>query len=127
MGLRELAESHLAITTENRDLGAWDISVKDPADKEESLTGLSTDIAQIIDPDTGMVVSGRMASVALRISTLVSLGFTSLPVGIAESAQKPWVITFDDINGNPYKFKVKKSNPDRAIGLVTCLLAEYSE
>jgi len=83
------------------------------------------DIAQVIDPDTGQAVSGRLASVAIRIGALTAAGL-SLPVGIVDAGSKPWVMEFNDINGNPFKFKVSQSNPDRALGLVACLLELYT-
>ena len=125
MGLREVAEQDLGAILEDSTMGfGWDIQVTDPSGLSVPLTGFSDDISQIIDPDTGEAVSGRLVSVALRISSLTAGGLT-LPVGIADSAIKPWVIEFDDINGNPFKFKVAQSNPDRALGLVTCLLELY--
>lgn len=127
MGLRTIAEQDLGVILEDSDTGfGWPITVTDPSGNSGTgpLTGFSDDIAQIIDPDTGQAVSGRLASVALRISSLTAAGLT-LPRGIADSGSKPWVIEFDDINGNPYKFKVSQSNPDRALGLVTCLLELY--
>lgn len=127
MGLRTIAEQDLGVILEDSGTGfGWPITVTDPSGNSGTgpLTGFSDDIAQIIDPDTGQAVSGRLASVALRISSLTAAGL-ALPRGIADSGSKPWVIEFDDINGNPYKFKVSQSNPDRALGLVTCLLELY--
>lgn len=126
MSLRAQAEQDLAFILEGDDQGfRWPIVVTDPAGTVSSgLFGFSDDIAQIIDPDTGQAVSGRLASVAIRIAALSAQSLT-LPEGIADASLKPWVIAFDDINGNPYTFKVTQSNPDRAIGLVTCLLEAY--
>lgn len=126
MSLRQLAEADLGVILEDGATGfGWPITITDPAGNTGTLTGFSDDIAQIIDPDTGQAVSGRLASVALRISSLALEGLT-LPKGIADAGSKPWVIEFDDINGNAYKFKVSQSNPDRALGLVTCLLELYA-
>lgn len=125
MGLRELAEKDLGAILEDGVTGfGWPITVTDPDGKTGALTGFSDDIAQIIDPDTGQAVSGRLASVALRASSLAMEGLT-LPRGIADTGSKPWVIQFDDINGNACTFKVSQSNPDRALGLVVCLLELY--
>lgn len=125
MSLRQLAEADLGVILEDSATGfGWPISVTDPDGNVGSLTGFSDDIAQVIDPDTGQAVSGRLASVALRISSLALVGLT-LPRGIADTGSKPWVVEFDDINGNAYKFKVAQSNPDRALGLVTLLLELY--
>ena len=126
MSLRELAEADLALIIEDGDTGfGWAVTLTDPNENTQDFTALSDDIAQVIDPDTGQAVSGRLASVVFRISTLTAAGF-SLPQGIADSAQKPWIVDFNDIGGTPYKFKVAQSNPDRALGVVTCLLELYS-
>ena len=123
MNLRETAEADLAIVLEDDVTGfGWPITVADPTGKAESLVGSSGDIAQAIDPDTGQAVSGRLAMVTLRISSLVAAGFTDLPKGISSTTSKPWLITFDDINGNSFTFKVQQSNPDRTLGVVKCIL-----
>ena len=125
MSLRAVAETDLGVILEDGVFGfGWPITITDPAGTVKPLTGFSDDISQIIDPDTGQAVSGRLASVALRISSLTAAGL-GLPVSIADSTSKPWLITFDDINGNAFTFKVSQSNPDRALGLVVCLLELY--
>jgi hypothetical protein len=125
MGLRAESEAALAETLEDTDLWGWPITITDPSGLSASLTGQSGDIAQVIDPQTGDTISGRLAHCVLRISSLTAAGFTSLPRAIAERASKPWVVVFDDINGTAYTFKVRESNPDRTIGLVTLLLEAY--
>jgi hypothetical protein len=125
MGLREVAEEDLLIIMEDDDIGfGWPITLTDPADVSVNLVGFSDDISQVIDPDTGQAVSGRLASVALRISTLLTTGI-GLPQGIADLNSKPWRVTFDDINGTSHIFKISQSNPDRALGVVTCVLERY--
>jgi len=127
-GLREMAEADLAFTLEDEATGfGWPITVTDPAGTSSTgLIGQSDDIAQLIDPDTGQAVSGRLASVGLRISSLTaqSLG---LPEAIADETSKPWVVKFDDINGVAHTFKVQDSNPDRALGVVVCVLEAYKD
>lgn len=125
MSLRVLAEKDLGLILEDSATGfGWSITVTDPAGTSRTLTGFSDDIAQIIDPDTGQAVSGRLASVAIRIALLTSQGL-GLPRGIADSGRKPWVVEFNDVNGGAHRFKVAQSNPDRALGLVTCILELY--
>jgi hypothetical protein len=125
MGLRLIAETDLEHILEDSVYGfGYDITVTDPNLTTADLIGYSNDIAQLIDPDTGQAVSGRLATVVLRISSLTSKGL-GLPENIADTAQKPWVIEFNDINGNPFKFKVSQSNPDRTIGVVSCILELY--
>lgn len=127
MGLRDLAEQDLGAILEDSIYGfGWPITLTDPAGlTDPNLIGFSNDISQIIDPDTGQLVSGRLASVALRISSLTLAGF-GLPKAIADQNSKPWVVTFNDINGTSHTFKVRQADPDRALGLVICILEAYA-
>lgn len=126
MSLRSLAESDLSFILEDDINGfGWAIILTNPDGLSANLKGMSSDISQLIDPDTGQAISGRLASIALRISSLIAAGL-SLPENISESNKKPWIVSFKDINGNDYTFKVMQSNPDRAIGLVTCILESYT-
>ena len=125
MNLRQLAEADLGGILEDASNGfGWPISLTDPSGTTAALTGFSDDIAQVIDPETNQAVSGRLASVALRISSITLAGL-GLPQGIADASIKPWIVEFNDVNGNAYKFKVMQSNPDRALGLVTLVLEAY--
>lgn len=125
MGLRELAETDLGHILEDDVYGfGYPIKVTDPSGVVGLLTGFSNDISQLIDPETGQAVSGRLASIALRISSLACEGL-GLPKGIADTKSKPWIVEFTDINCNDHKFKVVHSNPDRTLGMVTCELELY--
>ena len=125
MGLREVAAKDLAKIVENSTTGfGWDITLTNPAGTSVPLTGVSDDIAQAIDPDTGVAVSGRFASIALVIQSIYDAGLT-LPTGIADSSQRPWLVAFDDINGLSYTFKISESLPDRMLGEITCILEAY--
>ena len=128
MSLRLEIEADLAETMEDEDCGfAWPITLIDPGQNTSSgLYGLSTDISQAIDPDTGLLMTGRSASVSLRMSTLKSQGF-SIPRGIADETLKPWVVKFNDILGTECTFKIFKTEPDYAMGLVVCFLENYDD
>ena len=125
-GLREQAEAdNKAILGDVIGFG-YPVTVKDPGGTVGNLHGFTNDIGQVIDPDTGQIVSGRIATVALNISALADAGL-GLPVGISDESIKPWVVTFNDINGNSFTFKVVETQPDRAIGQVVCILDTYED
>lgn len=127
MNLRELAESDLAVTLEDSVNGfGWLVVLTKPDGTDsDGLVGSSVDISTLIDPETGQAVAGRNASFTLRISSVLAQ-FGELPIGIASSASKPWLITFDDINGNgPYTFKITETRPDRTLGVILCILGVY--
>ena len=126
MGLRTDAENDLEFILQDKVHGfGFDITVTDTSETVAQFIGFSNDISQVIDPDTGQIVSGRLASVAIRMTALNTAFSDVLPVGIADAASKPWVVEFLDIAGFAHKFKVIKSNPDRALGIVTLLLDTY--
>ena len=125
MGLREQAALDCIAILNDEDGFAFPITVTDPGGLSATLNGFSNDIAETIDPETGMAVSGRVASVALHMRDLAAAGF-GIPQGITDESILPWVITFDDILGLSHTFKVQESNPDRAIGVVTCTLETYN-
>lgn len=125
MSLRTLAEADLSFVVEDSVNGfGWLITVTDPNGVSAEMVGLSNDVSQIIDPDTGQAISGRSGSICLRLSSIALAGL-GVPRGIVDNDTKPWVIRFNDINGLPYVFKVMQSNPDRALGVVTCILEVY--
>lgn len=126
MSLRRLAEQDLGPILEDGVYGfGWDITLTSPTGAESTLTGFSNDISELIDPGTGQAVSGRLASVTLRIASIFASGFSELPRHIEDVIQKPWRVTFEDINGRAYTFKVAESNPDRALGVVSLILEFY--
>lgn len=103
----------------------WLITVTTPAGLTAVITGFSTDIGESLDPETGMLVAGRKASVALPIASLVAAGITTLPVAVPGAQNKAWKLQFADIAGSPHTFTVKTSMPDRALGVVVCILELY--
>lgn len=124
MGLRQLAETDLAAIIEDSDFGfGVDITLTDPAGTAQVLKGFSNDISQVIDLTTGQIVSGRLITATLRMSSITLPG---VPLGIADASQKPWLVAFDDILGQSYVFKVAKANPDRALGVLFLTLELYT-
>lgn len=102
----------------------WSISVTNPNGVTAVLTGLSTDVHTSIDPETGVAVAGRRASVSL-VRAHLATGGLGQPRGIGERNAKPWLVTFLDIDGASHVFKVVEALPDRTIGNVVCLLDAY--
>ena len=126
MGLREQAAADLQSILEDTSGFGWEITLRNPAGESCEMIGLSNDVAQTIDPQTGIAVSGRIASIALSLKTLEDdQWWLGMPKGITDRTSKPWVVTFNDIMGKPHTFKIQEANPDRAAGIVTCTLESY--
>lgn len=125
MGLREQAGLDLISILEDRDAGfGWPITLTNPAGASLDLIGFSTDIGLSIDPETGVAISGRTASVALPAARLRAAGFAN-PRAIADATGKPWLVRFSDIHGRSHLFKVQEVIPDEALGCVVCKLEVY--
>lgn len=120
MNLREQAELDLGFILSDPDGMSWPITLTDPAGAETPLLGFSNDIMQSIDPQTGAVVTGNIASIALRMSEI-----TGVPIGVSNTSSRPWVVEFSDIGGTQRKYRIVQSFPDRSLGLVTCILEVY--
>jgi len=128
MSLRAVAEADLNGILEDDVTGfGYPITITSPDGLSKPLKGFSNDISFSLDPDTGTAVSVRTASVALRISSLIAAGFTTLPEAIQDDTRKPWLVQFNDINGNPFTFKVQEGHPDRGLGIITCTLEIYRD
>jgi len=119
--LRSVAAADLATTVEGDGVA---VIVTDPDGASAELTGLAADVGALIDPETDTMVSGRQATVTLRVASLTAAGM-GVPVGIAETASKPWRITVADVEGTTHDFAVGRAFHDRTIGVVTCMLEGY--
>ena len=127
MSLRELAAADAQSFLEDVDGGfSWPITVYPPNGATVQLKGFPNDVHQTIDPETGQAVAGRRASVAFSTRTLAAAG-VELPHGVAETDRRPWVVAFNDINGNECTFRVVEALPDLSIGIVTCHLEAFRE
>lgn len=125
-GLRLIAKADLQYILTGDPKGfRWPIKVKKDANEFDTF-GFSNDIALLIDPDTGQAVSGRTISVALDNSLLEASVIGAIPQGIQDESKKPYLVTFEDLNGLETTWKVVHSNPDRGQGLVTLELQAYS-
>lgn len=129
MSIRKQATKDLEKILESDKSGfGWDIKLTAPDGVTKDFIGFSNDVAVVIDPDTGVIVSGRTASIALNISSInKAFPGKELPRGIANSSMKPWLVEFYDVNENNHKFKISESNPDRALGIITCILELYEK
>ena len=122
MSLRVQAEADLAVTLEAPGDFGFAFTLTDPDGVANAFVGSTGDIGMVIDPDTGMAVSGRLAHVTVRVSSLVTAGFPDVPVGIADLLQRPWRVTFLDLAGNSQEWKVQSSMPDRTLGIAVLIL-----
>ena len=122
MGLRQQAAADLKAILEDSAAGfGWPVTVTDPTGARLDMVGFTNDVNLTIDPSTGISVAGRSISVALAIASLLAGGL-DIPRAVADSASKPWLVEFEDAQGQLLRFKIADTNPDRALGIVVCML-----
>lgn len=125
MNLLEQAATDLSTILGDKQNGfARSVSLTAPGGPTIEVSGFVNDISQTIDPDTGQAVTGRSASVALRISEIKSAGL-DIPQNVSDNKLKPWLVEFAAIDGKLQLFKVSKSLPDRMRDIVVCTLEFY--
>lgn len=121
MGLRAQAAADAKAILEDSVSGfGWPLTLTSPAGEATLLTGFATDVSESVDPETGVIVSGRQASVTISL-----LSLPELPTGVAESTRRPWRVTFADVTLAALTWKVVEVLPDRALGVVRLILEAY--
>lgn len=124
MGLREqMAVDAKAILGDTSGF-AEPLTLTSPAGDTRELTGFATDVAESVDPETGVIVSARRASVAISLLTLDELS-AELPAVVPDADRKPWLVSFTSATGVLGTWKVVDVKPDRAIGVVVLTLESY--
>lgn len=128
MGLREQAAADVKkILNDDTNGAGWVISIYDPTAPTVavSFVGWSNDIALLIDPDTDDFVSGRRASVAISLTDIEAANLSGIPDAVPDTVGRPWVVAFDDLDGNTHTFKVARSHPDRGVNCLVLDLEVY--
>lgn len=125
MGLRaQAAVDAKAILEDSASGFGWPLTLTSPAGVATLLTGFATDVSESVDPETGVIVSGRQAAVTLSFLSLAAAS-VEMPTGVAEKGRRPWIVTFADVMLAALTWKVVEVLPDRALGVVRLILEGY--
>jgi hypothetical protein len=126
VNLRELAAlDHIAILTDGAEGFGWPIIVTNPDGVVASTTGFTSDVGEIIDPQSGLEVMGRRVTVQVLPGPLVTAGL-GVPAIVADSKSKPWLMRFADAHGRGRTYKVITVAPDGVLGSLRCGLEAYA-
>ncbi len=120
-----LDDAHLLVKNVLNDASGFSvpITVTSPLGVSVELRGLAKDIALSIDPETGVAVSGRKASVSLDLDA-VQDAFGSIPEGIPDEDGKPWLVTWTPPTGSAQTMKIMDVMPDK-LGVLICFVEAY--
>jgi hypothetical protein len=122
VSLADIASADLANIL-NSDGGC--VTLQSPDGRVAAFRANTQDISHAIDPQTGMLVSGRTCSVALTQRDLRTVNME--PIAVSDNkVNKPWVVRFaETASGKEHTFKVKETKPDRTIGALILILETY--
>lgn len=102
-----------------------DVTLQSPDGTTAKFLANTQDISHAIDPQTGMLISGRTATVALSQIDLLAMNMAPCAVADTKSS-KPWVVRFrETVSGVEHTFKVQETRPDRTIGALILILEFY--
>lgn len=102
---------------------ATSISLTPPQGSPVALKGFWNDIGLTIDPETGVAVRGRRASVAVPIKDLEAANLP-IPENVASNRERPWLVTWTPTTGQAQTMKVVDAIPDK-LGIVVLLLESH--
>lgn len=103
---------------------ATPITVIDPDGNEATIGGFANDIGQQLDPETGLMMVGRQATVALPTRALRAADLGD-PRGVADENARPWRVKLKlPASDRELMFKVTKTMPDK-LGCIVCFLKLY--
>lgn len=125
MSLRTTAANDFKKITQNLKEWGLKLTITAPDDSTFDVIGLATDISLKVDPDTGLVVSGRKASVAISLDQFRANDITEVPSMRPDQSGKPYRISFTSEDGNTYNFSIRESIPDRTLDQVVLILQQW--
>jgi hypothetical protein len=126
VNLRDLAAlDHIAILTDGDGGFGWPIIVTNPDGLIASTTGFTSDVGEVVDPQSGLEVMGRRVTVQVLPAPLVAAGL-GVPAVVAETNRKPWTMRFADASGRGRTYKVVTVAPDGVLGSLRCGLEAYT-
>ncbi len=100
------------------------ITLTTPAGETHEISGLAADIGLSIDPETGVMIHGRKATVAISLAVLGELGLAT-PEGSPDEDTRPWLVTWTPSTGGAQTMAVVGSIPDK-LGCVVLELSRYT-
>ena len=97
------------------------ITIVPPTHDSVIVNGFQTDVGLSTDPDTGVMVAQRKASIAISQADLLAAGI-DIPEGVPDDDRTPWLVRWTPPTGEQQTMKVVNVLPDKLGCLVlTCV------
>lgn len=125
MNIRDLAAlDHAAIVTDVAGGFAIPILVTNPEGVELAMAGFTTDVGEVVDPQSGMLIDGRRVSVQILTAPLIAAGMGE-PRAVSDGSRKPWLVRFANVHGEQRTYKIFEVKPEDVLGSHKCLLEAW--
>lgn len=124
--LDQIAAADLRTILEDASGFGRPVIVASPGGVSARLVGRVNDISQSIDPETGLLVSGRTVTLTLALASLREAGLPE-PRACQEPGVEPWTVELLDAEPGQRNFVISAVRPDRSYGggegAITCFLS----
>lgn len=125
MNLRERAiVDHKRILGDSSAGFGQELTITNPQGVALLLIGYASDVGEIVDPETQMLIQGRRATCTFDPELVKTAGMGTV-VAVSEGSSKPWLVAFADAHGTTRTYKVIQVAPDQHLGSVRCELESY--
>lgn len=124
MSLLDAAKADAAAFASDLSAFAVTATITDPDGLSGSVRGRFNDVTATVDPDTGVLVSGRDPTFVVARATLSAAGLGE-PVAAQDAAAKPWLVLTAPGGAGEQEWKVGRVDRDEPLGLLTLYLEAY--
>ena len=125
MNLREIAAvDHAAILSDVSQGFAIPLTITNPAGVSVTLAGFASDVGEVVDPESGIPVIGRRATISFVQDPIVEAGLGPI-VAIVDDNRRPWLASFADAHGVVRIYKITGVMPETDLGSLRCSLETY--
>jgi hypothetical protein len=116
----------IARITQNTKEFASVVKLTSPAGVTRDVAAITNEVWQGLDPNSGNIVNGASASVAISLDALTKAGL-GIPQNDHDRKAKPWRVELTLADGVARTYKITESRRDMTLGLIWYVLEHYQQ
>jgi hypothetical protein len=126
VSLIERARKDVARILQNTNEFASTVKLTSPAGVTRDVAAVTNEVWQGLDPNSGNIVNGAVASIAISLDALSKAGL-GIPQNSRDTKAKPWLVEMTLADGAPRTYTVEESRRDMGLGVIWYVLGEYQK
>lgn len=125
MSLLDRVRKDVARITQNTNEFASAVKLTNPSGQFATVAALTGEVWQGLDPNSGNVVNGAVASIAISIEALTKANLGGIPHNSKNPTERPWRVELELADGVRYTYAINESRRDMTLGLIWYVLKRY--